>query len=253
MINFEKKIPLKKIIALPFSIIFYVLYGLTLLIMHVVQWLAYNLGGYNAHHQSVKVMNGLLVACTKVLFTSYKYSGKEKLPKGVPIIFVANHQSMYDISPIEYDVADFHPKFISKIELGKGLPSISYNLQKGGSALIDRKNGKQAIDAIKKLAIYIQENNYSAVIFPEGTRSTNGAPREFKESGLKVLAKYAKGAYVVPVTLNNTWEITKWGLFPLNLGTKVTIQYHDPLKVSDYKFDELFAKTEEAVKSKIIY
>lgn len=159
--------------------------------MHVVQWLAYNLGGYQAHHQSVKVLNGLLVASTKVLFTTYKYSGKEKIPKGVPVIFVANHQSMYDVSPLEYDLSEFNPKFISKIELGKGIPSVSYNLQKGGSALIDRKNGKQAIDAIKKLAIYIQENNYSAIIFPEGTRSKDGTPRGFKESGLKVLTKYA--------------------------------------------------------------
>ncbi|RLZ11454.1 lysophospholipid acyltransferase family protein [Faecalibacter macacae] len=244
---------MKKIIAIPLSIIFYVLYGLTLLVMHVAQWLAYNLGGYQAHHQSVKVLNGLLVASTKVLFTTYKYSGKEKIPKGVPIIFVANHQSMYDVSPLEYDLSEFNPKFISKIELGKGIPSVSYNLQKGGSALIDRKNGKQAIDAIKKLAIYIQENNYSAIIFPEGTRSKDGTPKDFKESGLKVLAKYAKNAYVVPVTLNNTWQITKWGKFPLNLGSKVTIEYHDPIKVSDYKFDELFEKTEQVVKSKIIY
>lgn len=244
---------MKKIVAIPFTILFYVLYGLTLIIMHVVQWLAYNLGGYQAHHQSVKVMNGILVACTKVLFTTYKFSGKEKIPKGAPIIFVANHQSMYDISPMEYDLSDFHPKFISKIELGKGLPSISYNLQKGGSALIDRKNGKQAIDAIKKLAIYIQENNYSAIIFPEGTRSKDGTPKDFKENGLKVLTKYAKNAYVVPVTLNNTWEITKWGVFPLHLGSKVTIEYHDAMKVSDYKFDELFEKTEQAVKSKINY
>ncbi|WP_313254281.1 lysophospholipid acyltransferase family protein, partial [Empedobacter sp.] len=160
-------------------------------------------------------------------------------------------QSMYDISPLEYDLADYHPKFISKIELGKGIPSVSYNLTHGGSALIDRKNGKQAIEEIKKLAQYIQKNNYSAIIFPEGTRSKNGVPKAFKENGLKVLTKYAKDAYVVPVTLNNTWEIEKWGKFPMYLGAKVTIQYHKPLKVSDYKFDEIFELTEKTVKSSI--
>ena len=35
------------------------------------------------------------------------------------------------------------------------------------------------------------------------------------------------------------------------LGAKVTIQYHKPLKVSDYKFDELFELTEQTVKSSI--
>ncbi len=219
--------------------------------MHVAQWLCYNLGGYQAHHKSVKIMNGLLVFWTKILGTTYHYAGRENLIKNVPLIFVSNHQSMYDISPLEYDLADYHPKFISKIELGKGIPSVSYNLRKGGSALIDRKNGKQAIEEIKKLAQYIQKNNYSAIIFPEGTRSKNGTPKAFKENGLKVLTKYAKDAYIVPVTLNNTWELTKYGKFPLNVGTKVTVQYHQPIKVSEYKFEELFELTEKTVKSSI--
>ncbi|WP_312923904.1 lysophospholipid acyltransferase family protein [Empedobacter brevis] len=242
---------MNKILSYPLSIIFYLLYGLTLLVMHVAQWLCYNLGGYQAHHKSVKIMNGLLVFWTKILGTTYHYSGRENLIKNVPLIFVSNHQSMYDISPLEYDLADYHPKFISKIELGKGIPSVSYNLRKGGSALIDRKNGKQAIEEIKKLAQYIQKNNYSAIIFPEGTRSKDGTPKAFKENGLKVLTKYAKDAYIVPVTLNNTWELTKYGKFPLNVGTKVTIQYHQPIKVSEYKFEELFELTEKTVKSSI--
>ncbi|WP_334126950.1 lysophospholipid acyltransferase family protein [Empedobacter brevis] len=242
---------MNKILSYPLSIIFYLLYGLTLLVMHVAQWLCYNLGGYQAHHKSVKIMNGLLVFWTKILGTTYHYSGRENLVKNVPLIFVSNHQSMYDISPLEYDLADYHPKFISKIELGKGIPSVSYNLRKGGSALIDRKNGKQAIEEIKKLAQYIQKNNYSAIIFPEGTRSKNGTPKAFKENGLKVLTKYAKDAYIVPVTLNNTWKLTKYGKFPLNVGTKVTIQYHQPIKVSEYKFEELFELTEKTVKSSI--
>ena len=45
----------------------------------------------------------------------------------------------------------WHPKFISKKELGKGIPSVSYNLKYGGSALIDRKDPKQALPEIKKV------------------------------------------------------------------------------------------------------
>src|SRR5690606_40331004 len=86
----------------------------------------------------------------------------------VPLILVSNHQSMLDISPLEFYLSDFHPKFISKIELGKGIPSVSYNLQKGGSVLIDRKDPRQALPEIKKLAQYIEKHKRSAVIFPEG-------------------------------------------------------------------------------------
>ena len=86
--------------------------------MHVVQWLCNTIGGYHAHHKSVMVMNGILVGLTKILGTTYSYKGRENLIQDVPLIFVSNHQSMYDISPLEYDLADYHPKFISKIELG---------------------------------------------------------------------------------------------------------------------------------------
>jgi 1-acyl-sn-glycerol-3-phosphate acyltransferase len=93
------------------------------------------------------------------------------IPNNVPIIIVANHQSMWDIPPIIWFMRKYHPKFISKIELGKGIPSISYNLKHGGSVLIDRKNPRQAAGEIIKIARYVSEHNRSVVIFPEGTRS----------------------------------------------------------------------------------
>ena len=66
-------------------------------------------------------------------------------------MIVANHQSMNDIPPIIWYLRKHHPKFVSKMELGKGIPSVSYNLVHGGSVLIDRKNSKQAIGQIGKL------------------------------------------------------------------------------------------------------
>src|SRR5690606_24641552 len=176
-----------KLIAILLSLIYYFFFGLTLAVMHLWQWLGFNLSGYSAHHFSVKVMNLLLIWCTKILGTTHKFTGKEKLPKNVPLIFVSNHQSIFDISPVEWYLSEFHPKFISKKELGKGIPSVSYNLQKGGSVLIDRADPRQALPEIKKLAKYIEQNKYSAVIFPEGTRSRNGKLKSFHDSGLKML------------------------------------------------------------------
>jgi 1-acyl-sn-glycerol-3-phosphate acyltransferase len=236
-----------KIIAILLSSIYYFFFGLTLIVMHGVQWLAYNLGNYQTHHNSVRAMNWLLIQFSKILGTTYTYSGREKLPKGVPLIFVSNHQSMYDISPIEWYLADFNPKFISKIELGKGIPSVSYNLQKGGSVLIDRKDSKQAISEIKKLGQYIEKHNRSAVIFPEGTRSRDGNLKPFKDTGLKVLIKYAPSALIVPVTINNSWKLIENGTFPLSLGTAISVDVHDPISFKDKDFDEMLMKTREAI------
>jgi 1-acyl-sn-glycerol-3-phosphate acyltransferase len=181
------------------------------------------------------------------LGTTFKFENIESVPKNVPIIFVSNHQSMYDIIAMIWYLRRFHCKFVSKKELGKGIPSISFNLRHGGSVLIDRKDPKQAIPAIKGLADYIVANNRSAVIFPEGTRSKTGKPKEFAQTGLKILCKNAPSAYVVPVSINNSWKIVKYGFFPLGLGNRLTFVLHKPLAVSEYDFAELMEKTESAV------
>ena len=97
-------------------------------------------------------------------------------------------------------------KFISKKELGKGIPSISYNLRHGGSVLIDRKDPSQALPQIQKVAQYIEKTNRSVVIFPEGTRSKTGKPKQFAQTGIKILCKAAPSAFVVPITINNSWK-----------------------------------------------
>lgn len=238
-----------KLIAILLSLIYYFFFGLTLAVMHLWQWLGFNLSGYSAHHFSVKVMNLLLIWCTKILGTTHKFTGKEKLPKNVPLIFVSNHQSIFDISPVEWYLSEFHPKFISKKELGKGIPSVSYNLQKGGSVLIDRADPRQALPEIKKLAKYIEQNKYSAVIFPEGTRSRNGKLKSFHDSGLKMLVKFAPSALIVPVTINNSWKIVRNGYFPLSLGTRFSLEVHPPISPEEFSFEDLMKKTRDAIQS----
>ena len=196
-------------------------------------------------------MNFFLVANTYVLGTTYRFENLDYLPKNKPLIIVSNHQSMYDIPAIFLFMRKVHPKFISKVELGKGIPSVSYNLRNGGSVLINRKDAKQSLTAIKKLGEYIETNKRSAVIFPEGTRSKTGKPKKFAENGIKILCKYSPSAYVVPLTINNSWKLVKWGSFPLGLGSKLTFTIHKPISVKDTPFDELFEQTQQAVTERI--
>ncbi len=238
---------MEKIISIPLSLIYYLLFFSAILIFHPIQWICFNLFGYKAHKKSVDVLNFFLVANTYVLGTRYKIENLDSLPEGVPLIIAANHQSMYDIPAIIWFMRKVHPKFISKIELAKGMPSISYNLNHGGSVVIKRNDPKQALTAISKLGKYIETNKRTAVIFPEGTRSRTGQPRKFAENGLKILCKYAPSAYMVPVTINNSWKMTKWGSFPLGLGNKLVFTIHTPFPVKDMPFPEVFERTEKTV------
>ena len=228
-------------------------FGLCLVIFHPIQWICFNVFGYQAHKKSVDYLNFFLVKCTNILGTTYRFENLNSIPKNVPLIVVANHQSMYDIIAIIWYMRRYHCKFVSKKELGSGIPSVSYNLRHGGSVLIDRKDPKQAIPTIKGLSEYIEKNTRSAVIFPEGTRSKTGKPKEFAQSGLKILCKYAPSAYVVPISINNSWKMVRFGAFPMGLGNRLTFTIHEPMAVKDYAFEELIKKTETAVISKIKY
>lgn len=243
---------MQKILSYPVSILFAIVFFFWLLIFHPIQWFCYTFLGYDAHKRSVAVLNWFLLRTTHLTGTTYLFKGVEKVPEKVPLIIVSNHQSMYDIPPYIWFMRKWHPKFISKKELAKGIPSISFNLKYGGSAVIDRKDSKQALKAIVKTAKYINKNNYAIVIFPEGTRSRTGKPKKFMINGLKSLCENAPDAYVVPVTINNAWKMNKFGQFPLGLGTRITHTIHQPMKVTDYSFETIFNTTEKIIKEAII-
>lgn len=244
---------MEKIISYPISVVYYLCFGLTLVVFHPIQWVCFNLFGYEAHKKSVDYLNLFLSLCTRILGTTYTFKNRESIPENVPLIFVANHQSLFDIVGIIWYLRKHHAKFVSKKELGKGIPSVSYNLRHGGSVLIDRKDPKQAIPVIKGLAEYIEKHKRTAVIFPEGTRSRNGKPKEFAQNGLKILCKYAPSAYIVPISINNSWKMVKFGAFPMGLGTKMEFTIHEALAVKDYSFEELMQKTESAVVQSLKY
>ncbi len=239
---------MQKILAYPLTVLYFIFFGIVLLVFHPIQWICVNLFGYNAHKKSVSILNLLLLRCTHVLGTGYTFTNPYKIPKDRPLIIVTNHQSMNDIPPIIWYMRAHHPKFVSKIELGKGIPSVSYNLRHGGSALIDRKDAKQALMEISKLGRYIEKYNRSAVIFPEGTRSRTGHPKKFQTTGLKVLMKQAPSALIIPISINNSWKMLRYGKFPYGIGSHLTFEVHQPLNNSGNP-DELIEKVEQQITS----
>ena len=125
-----------KLISYPLSIIFFILFGITLLIFHPIQWFSFNVFGYGLHKRVVVTLQFWLMRCTNVLGTTYRFENPHQLASNRPTIIVANHQSMYDIPPIIWYFRKYHPKFISKIELGKGIPSVRHIY---GHRLVSRK------------------------------------------------------------------------------------------------------------------
>ncbi len=227
------------------------LFGFVLLAFHLIQWGCYNLFGYQVHKKSVDFLNFFILVCLRFLGTSFKLKTLKEFPKENPIIVVSNHQSLWDIPPLIWHLRKIHPKFVSKIELATGIPSVSYNLRNGGSVLINRKNPKQVLSAMTKFADYLSKNNRSGVIFPEGTRSKTGIPKKFHRKGLELLLKNIPEAYVLPITINNSWKLQRYGMFPMPLGVRIKYELHPFLKVSDYTVEGMIEIIESQIKSTI--
>jgi 1-acyl-sn-glycerol-3-phosphate acyltransferase len=66
-----------------------------------------------------------------------------------------------------------------------------------------------------------------------------------------MIAKYNKDAYIVPITINNSWKVYKYGKFPLGLGSPITIKTHEPIAIASLPFEELMTKVETIITSHI--
>ena len=85
-----------------------------------------------------------------------------------------------------------------------------------------------------KFGEYIEKTKRAAVIFPEGTRSKDGTPKKFQTKGLEILFKKIPSALIVPISINNSWKIVRYGKFPIGLGTHLKFTVHKPLELATF-------------------
>ncbi|TAH21443.1 MAG: 1-acyl-sn-glycerol-3-phosphate acyltransferase [Cytophagales bacterium] len=202
---------------------FYVIIFFTILcFFHPIQYIAFRFFGYQAHKRSVDYMIYSLVYSLYLMGVRYRFDASQPLPKDKPLIIISNHQSMFDIPIIGYLLDEHHPKYVTKRELASGIPSISFNIRHGGSAIIDRKDTKQALMALKSFGEYLEKTNRAGCIFPEGTRSRTGEVKPFKPKGLMMLLRAAPNAVVVPVAIDGAWEIMRYNAMPVPFGMKIS-------------------------------
>jgi 1-acyl-sn-glycerol-3-phosphate acyltransferase len=130
-------------------------------------------------------------------------TGGEKLDRKERYVFIANHQSFFDI-PVLYAGLPFSLSFIAKKELFF-IPFFGWGIAAIGHIWIDRENARAARSSITRAIAMLKRKNISLVLFPEGTRSITGQVGEFKR-GSFTLALEA-GVPVVPVSVCGTREV----------------------------------------------
>ncbi|GGB82708.1 lysophospholipid acyltransferase family protein [Dyadobacter sediminis] len=242
---------MKKILDYPLSIIYLIHFGLTLLVFHVIQVIAYNVFGKKVHKVAVDILNFFLTFGIYLTGARISLVNRTAIPDNRTIIFVANHQSTFDIPALIWLLRKYHPRFVSKIELSKGVPSISYNLRKSGAALINRKDSKQAVMEISRLGKLIFEEKSSAIIFPEGTRTASGIMKPFIAGGVATLLKRAPDALIVPVAIAGTGAFNPKGIFPLKSFSDLSWTVLPGIEPAGRKVEDILQEAQEAIRTSI--
>lgn len=234
----------------PCTVVHIIIFALNLLLFHPLLMIARLFGekGLDSvmkYHCLIHLVNIRLTGARYTIVTS------EHIATDKPLILVANHQAMYDIPLIMWNLRSRRPKFISKKELQFYIPSISFALRRGGHLIIDRGNGRAAISRIREFGKTQAERCGSICIFPEGTRSPKGPMKPFKVAGLATLLDAMPDAQVIPVTIDGTGDVVGKKILPLGLGARILLQFHDPLSREGKSHQELLSEAENIVRTRI--
>lgn len=171
--------------------------------------------------------------------------GEENIPADQTVLYVGNHQSNFDI-PILLHYIKGSKGFIAKKELEK-MPVISRWMTVIDCVFMDRDNVRKSAIAINQ-GIKNLKAGISMVVFPEGTRSRDGKPLEFKQGALKLATK--SGVPVIPITISGSVDIMNSGSLRIK-PAKVDIYISKAIDPKDYPEKETRRITED-VKMKIV-
>lgn len=211
-----------------FTIPFLIAFGLLLLVFDVAQRLA-RLFGQRPQELVVGALQWSLVRAFGICGARLAVERDPRVRPHTPYLVIANHQSMFDVPIFGALLFTNFPKYVSKRSLARWIPSISYNLRRGGNALIDRSDPQQAVAAIRELAATVRARGVSAVIFPEGTRGRHGALGRFRRRGALALLEAAPDVAVVPVCIDQSWRLLRHNLLPVPFGVTVRVWIGAPI------------------------
>ena len=147
-----------------------------------------------------------------------------------PYVYMANHQSHYDI-PCIYSVVPASLRFLTKKEL-RWIPFLGWSIWIAGYVFIDRKKREDAFASIVRAAGDFKKKGHAITVFPEGTRSRDGKLQLFKKGGFH-LALEAE-AKIVPMGITGTFQVLPRGSVNVRPGA-VTVRVGAPIDTTRYR------------------
>jgi 1-acyl-sn-glycerol-3-phosphate acyltransferase len=151
--------------------------------------------------------------------------GTEKVADVGPCVITVNHNSLLDVPlvgaalPIDY-------KWVAKKEIF-AVPFIGWHLRAAGHLWVDRGRHDN-LPRLERQFHRVLADGGSILMFPEGTRSTDGALQAFRRGAFVTAVR--EGVPVLPVVLDGAERLLEKGSLRYPKGDKrVAVQVCDPI------------------------
>lgn len=161
-------------------------------------------------------------------------------------VFVANHQSYFDIFLI-YGYLGIKTKWIQKQSLRR-IPLVGKACETIGHVYVDSSSPRAIKETIDKAKRELEEG-LSMTIFPEGARTWNGKMGKFKKGAFRIADDMKLP--IVPVTLNGPFDVMRRGSFIIR-PAKMELIIHKPIQTTNVSVEEeldLMGETREIIYS----
>ncbi len=198
----------------------------------------------NAENNVHKVANIWARSLLLICGTKVQVIGKENIQRGRPQVFMANHQSDFDILitlahvPVQF-------RWIAKKELFT-IPVFGQAMRAAGYIEIDRQNHEKALQSLDLAALRIRQGK-SVMTFPEGTRSRDGEIKPFKQGTFYLAIQ--SGAPIVPISIIGSGEIMPKRSLKIRQG-KIKLVIDKPIPTKGCGLEdrqELINKTRQVI------
>lgn len=162
-----------------------------------------------------------------------KVIGRANIPANRPTIVVSNHCSHLDMGLVKYSLGTYGRKLVALAAKDYFFEGprwwVAYFEQLTNLQPIDRKKGFRA--SFEQATSVVDAGNI-VLLFPEGTRRTDGSIGEFKPLVGKLALE--TGVDILPVHLDGTFQILPKGAI-LPKGRSVTVRIGPPLRIEDIR------------------
>jgi len=167
---------------------------------------------------------------------TYDIDGEEHLYEQRPAVFIFNHQSSADTVIIAKLLKkDFTG--IGKKEIAR-MPIVGPVFKFADVILIDRSDGKKAIETMKPVVNALKHDKLSVVLAPEGTRSYGTHLGKFKKGAFHIAIQ--AGVPVVPIVIHNAADTLPRGR-QIARAADIKVTVLPPIDVSKWKLSQMNA------------